>query len=80
MGAQQHVKLNARRVAALIRVRDRGPEAWCDGFGRAGGAVSRMFDDMADQGLVSRAPHKVTTKGLQAIAEWEAQHGNSKTH
>lgn len=77
MGTQPHVKLNANRVAALIRVRDLGPGAWCDGFGRAGGAVSRMFDDMAAQGLVSRAPHFVTAKGLQAITDWEARYGKA---
>lgn len=76
MGAQ-HMKpalLTKQRAAALSRVYDGGPGAWCEGFGRAGGAVSRMFDDMARQGLVSRAPHVVTTKGLQALMDWNAQH------
>lgn len=66
MGAQQHVKtfvLTRTMADALQRVHDRGPAAWDEGRGRAGGAVSRMFDRMASFGLVSKPPYFLTEIG-----------------
>lgn len=50
----------------LKRIRDRGALAWCNG-GRAGGAISRMFDRMADAGLCTRAPHTITSFGIEVL-------------
>lgn len=58
--------LTATQRAALIRVRDNGPLAWCAGS-RAGGAVSRMFDRLAEKGLVTKPPHEITEAGRRAL-------------
>lgn len=56
---------------ALIRVRDRGPEAWAYGVkSRAGGATSRMFDRLVELGLVSKPPYEVTEAGHAAL-KWD---------
>lgn len=59
-------KLTKKQVAALRRIRDHGPYAWCNG-GRAGGAIARMFHRMADSGLCTRAPYTITDKGREAL-------------
>jgi hypothetical protein len=64
-------------VQRLQLIRDRGPFAWCHGAGRAGGAISRMFDRMHDAGLVTGPPYKPTEKALKALAEIEARKGFS---
>lgn len=66
------MKLTATQRAALIRIRDNGPFAWCHG-GRAGGATSRMFDRMARIGLCTRAPHEITEVGRAALLPPKAQ-------
>lgn len=48
---------------ALRRIRDYGSMAWCKGKGRAGGAVSRLFDRMTKEGLCTKAPHEITDAG-----------------
>ncbi len=69
------MKLTREQIEGLRRVRDGGPYAWCKGRGRAGGAVSRMFERMADMGLVTRAPHEITEKGRVALASTEREGG-----
>lgn len=59
--------LTKAQIEALVRVRDRGSLAWCAGLGRAGGAVSRMFERMAEQGLVTRVPYEVTKLGADVL-------------
>lgn len=58
-------------AAALYRIRDNGPEAWREGFGRAGGTISRMFERMVGEGLCTKAPHTITEKGKQWLADYE---------
>ncbi len=60
--------LTRTQADALRRVRDHGSDAWCKGFGRAGGAVSRMFDRLRHDGLVSGPPYIVTPYGLRVLA------------
>lgn len=60
------MKLTSKQRAGLIRIRDRGPTAWCNG-GRTGGAISRMFDRMAAAGLCTRPPHEITDEGRKAL-------------
>ena len=67
------IKLTRAQEEALVRVRDRGPYAWCAGVGRAGGAVARLFERLADQGLVSRAPHKITKAGRALVQHIEVR-------
>ena len=56
----------------LLRIRDRGPEAWCEGIrGRTGGAISRMFDRMGAMGLCTPAPHTITDLGRRAVQPYE---------
>ena len=59
------------QAEALRRIRDRGPEAWCYGKGRAGGAVSRLFDRMAVDGYCTRAPHRITKRGRDWLNEYD---------
>jgi hypothetical protein len=59
--------LTRTQIHGLIRIRDRGPLAWCHGLGRAGGAVSRMFERMVAQGLCTRAPHEITSFGRAVL-------------
>ena len=64
------MKLTRAQHDGLIRIRDKGPMAWSSGVrGRSGGAISRMFDRMAELGLCTRAPHQITEAGRQALAE-----------
>lgn len=60
-------RLTKRQREALIRVRDRGPSAWCRGS-RAGGAVARMFDRLEEMGLVTKPPYQITAAGRAAVA------------
>lgn len=64
---RQAKALTRTQIEALIRIRDQGPLAWCKGRGRAGGAVSRMFDRMEIMGLVTSAPHRLTEHGRQVL-------------
>lgn len=59
---------------ALRRIRDRGALAWCEGRGRAGGAVSRLFERMAAAKLCTRAPHNITPAGRDWLNKYEAEH------
>lgn len=61
--------LTRKQAEGLRRIRDLGPMAWCNG-GRAGGAISRMFDRMAADGLCTKAPHHITDKGREAVARF----------
>lgn len=69
------MQLNAKQAAALIRIRDHGSTAWCQGQGRAGGAVSRMFDRMVAAGLCTPPPYTITDKGRQALLTWTERPG-----
>lgn len=61
-----------RNIAdALRRIRDRGSSAWCDGKGRGGGAVSRLFDRLAAVGYCTRAPHTITKKGREWLDKYD---------
>lgn len=80
MGTQPHINITRTMMEALWRVHKRGPESWDAGRGRAGGAVSRMFDRMVAAGLVSKPPYIPTPRGLQALDEWESQYGNPEAH
>ena len=64
---RQAKSLTRTQKDGLQRVRDRGPMAWCAGLGRAGGAVSRMFDRLEVMGLVTRAPHNITEHGRKVL-------------
>ena len=66
--ARQAAALTLQQLEALIRIRDRGPCGWDFGIGRAGGAVSRMFDRMAEAGLCTPPPHKITKLGRKVVA------------
>ena len=61
--------LTRTQADALRRIKDKGPLAWCFGVGRAGGAVSRMFDRMAADCLCTRAPHDITKFGREVLIE-----------
>lgn len=63
--------LTRTQIDGLRRVRDHGALAWCKGFGRGGGSVSRMFDRMASAGLVTRAPHEITAFGRRVLTAIE---------
>ena len=63
--------MNRTQADALRRIRDHGPLAWCAGKARAGGAVSRLFDRMAADGLCTKAPHKITAKGRKSVKAFE---------
>lgn len=56
---------------ALKRIRDKGPDAWCQG-GRAGGATGRMFDRMAKAGWCTEPPHRITDKGRYLLERLDA--------
>lgn len=62
-------RLTAQQAEGLRRIL-RGPEYWCAG-GRAGGAIARMFDRMADDGLCTKAPHRITKPGRAALAAYD---------
>lgn len=62
---------------AIRRVKDSGPYAWAKGRGRAGGAISRMFDRMKDAGFVTGPPYAPTPKGVAALAAFDKKHGVS---
>lgn len=66
------MKLTRTQREALIRIRECGPEAWCNGR-RAGGAIARMFDRMAERGLCTPPPYTITEEGRRAIEEDGAQ-------
>lgn len=60
---------------ALKRIRDEGPSEWVRGVrSRAGGAISRMFDRMAEGGWCTTPPYKITTVGKRAMDIYEAEH------
>ncbi len=58
--------LTRQQAEALVRIRDKGPAAWCNGR-RAGGAVARMFGRMASLGLCTRAPYRITAPGPSGL-------------
>lgn len=66
------LRLTMKQAEGLRRIRDRGPMAWCDGIkSRAGGATGRMFDRMAAEGLCTRAPHRITSKGRETLGRFK---------
>jgi hypothetical protein len=67
----QAKSLTRKQVDALRRIRDRGPEAGCDGYGRAGGAVGRMFVRLAGLVLCTQAPYTITVFGRNVLDEIE---------
>jgi len=71
--AQRAAKaLTLTQADALRRVRDRGSSAWAAGKGRAGGAVSRMFDRLRKDGLVFGPPYEVSPFGLRVLEAYDA--------
>lgn len=70
--------LTRTQADGLARIRDRGPLAWCEHRGRAGGAISRMFDRMARDRLCTRAPHEITDFGRAVLARYEQAHGKRR--
>jgi len=71
--------LTKTQIEAMVRIRDRGPSAWCAGKGRAGGAVSRMFDRLRDLGMVEGPPYRCTMLGLNHLTVYQArQHRNER--
>jgi hypothetical protein len=60
---------------AIRRVKDFGPGGWDKGRGRAGGAVSRMFDRMKEAGFVTGPPYAPSVEGLAALAAFDKKHG-----
>jgi len=65
---RQAKALTWAEIDGLVRVRDRGSLAWCEGHRRAGGAISRMFERMVTKGLVTDAPHEITEHGRHVLA------------
>lgn len=63
--------LTYKHACAIRRVREIGPEAWCDGRGRAGGAVSRMFDRLVAAGLLKGPPYEATPFGIKALEQYD---------
>lgn len=63
--------LTRKQADGLRRVRDRGPYAWCEGRGRAGGAISRMFARMVPLGLVNSPPHEITVFGIKVLDAYD---------
>jgi hypothetical protein len=61
-------ELTRSQIDAMKRIRDRGPGGWCFGRGRAGGAVSRMFDRLCAAGLMKGPPFELTPFGEQVLA------------
>lgn len=66
----QTPRLTRKQAEGLRRIRDLGPMAWCSGGCRAGGAIARMFDRMAEAGLCTPAPHYITNKGQEALGRF----------
>ena len=64
--------LTEARAAGLRRIRDRGPKAWREGTPRIG-AVRKMFQAMAADGLCSAEPYAITDAGRQALAAYDAE-------
>lgn len=58
--------LTSAQVFGLTNLRD--GRNWDYGRGRAGGAVSRMFDRMESMGLVTSIPHRLTDFGRKVLA------------
>lgn len=65
--AIEPIKLSPNWADALRRVHLKGPTAWASGKGRAGGAVSRMFDRMREAGLVTGPPYALTALGRVSL-------------
>lgn len=70
---RQAKALTRTQAAALRRIRDHGPCTWCKGLGRAGGAVSRMFDRLALLGLATVPPHEITKHGRNVLDAYDAR-------
>lgn len=65
--------LTYKHASAIRRVHELGPEAWCEGRGRAGGAVSRMFDRLVAAGLVKGPPYAATPFGIKVLESYDAR-------
>lgn len=57
------------QLEGLRRIRDGGRMEWCRGKRRGGGSVGRMFDRLAAEGYCTLAPHEITDKGREALAQ-----------
>lgn len=60
------------QAEALRRIRDRGSLAWCEGKGRAGGAVSRVFRRLVNDGLCTKPPYEITDAGRAWLNAFDA--------
>lgn len=65
--AQNKFVLTKPMIHYMTAVEARGPEAWCHGAGRAGGAVSRLWKSLVLVGFATRPPHKLTRAGRAAL-------------
>lgn len=65
--------LTKAQITGLCNIRDHGPDGWCRQGSRAGGALSRMFDQMAAAGYCTEAPHTITPKGRAALTIIKAE-------
>lgn len=70
--------LTRTQADAMKRVRERGSLAWAEGKGRAGGAVSRMFDHLKRCGLVIGPPYEVSAFGLRVLEAYDASRVTSR--
>lgn len=61
--------LTKAQIDGLIRIRDRGPLAWCEWRGRAGGAVARMMDRLVAAGLLTGPPYEITKLGRTRLED-----------
>lgn len=73
------IGLTRNQAEALRRVHLRGSNAWCEGHGRSGGAISRMFDRMKAIGLVTGPPYAVTELGLEVLEVYDNARGDPRT-
>lgn len=80
MGPSENAERDAQyltraKADGLRRIRDSGPYAWCAGHGRGGGAIMRMFDRMARDGLCTKPPYNITEHGRAVLTRYEEAHG-----
>jgi hypothetical protein len=62
------------QLLGMARIRVYGSTGWCKFQARAGGAISRMFDRMANTGWVTKPPIELTPVGNRVLDEWLLDH------
>lgn len=63
------MRLTRKQAYGLIRIRDRGPEAWHNGT-EFTGAIVRMFRRLAKAGLCTDSPYRITAHGKKAVEDY----------